>query len=166
MTFAQLPAGVATFLDANSLIYHFTNDPKYGWACTQLVKRVEQQQLHGFSSTHVLADVAHRLMTFEAMQRFGWPPAGIAPRLRKHRSEIAKLSVYRQAIAGIPRLGIKALPITEPLVEAATLVSQQYELLTGDALIVAVMQAHGLIHLASNDSDFDRVVGLTRYAPA
>jgi predicted nucleic acid-binding protein len=39
-------------------------------------------------------------------------------------------------------------------------------LLTGDALIVAVMQAHGLSHLASNDTDFDRVPGLTRYAPA
>jgi hypothetical protein len=51
------------------------------------------------------------------------------------------------------------------LVEAATLVSQQYELLMGDSLIVAVMQAHGLTNLASNDADFDRVSDLTRYAP-
>jgi predicted nucleic acid-binding protein len=51
------------------------------------------------------------------------------------------------------------------LVEAATLLSQQYELLTGDALIVAIMQAHGLTNLASSDADFDRVPGLTRYAP-
>jgi hypothetical protein len=28
MTFAQIPAGVAIFLDAISLVYHFTNDPK------------------------------------------------------------------------------------------------------------------------------------------
>jgi hypothetical protein len=28
-----------------------------------------------------------------------------------------------------------------------------------------MMQAHGLTHLASNDPDFDRVLGLTRYAP-
>jgi len=33
-------------------------------------------------------------------------------------------------------------------------------------LIVAVMQANGLTNLASNDADFDRVPGLTRYAPA
>jgi len=45
MTFAQLPQGVAVFLDANSLIYHFTNEPTYGAACTQLIKRVEQHQL-------------------------------------------------------------------------------------------------------------------------
>jgi predicted nucleic acid-binding protein len=35
----------------------------------------------------------------------------------------------------------------------------------GDSLIVATMQAHGLTNLASNDGDFDRVSGLTRYAP-
>ena len=39
------------------------------------------------------------------------------------------------------------------------------KLLTGDALVVAVMQAHGVTLLTSNDADFDRVPGLTRYAP-
>jgi predicted nucleic acid-binding protein len=33
-------------------------------------------------------------------------------------------------------------------------------------LIVAIMQANGLTKLASNDTNFDRVPGLTRYAPA
>jgi predicted nucleic acid-binding protein len=32
-------------------------------------------------------------------------------------------------------------------------------------LIVAAMQANGLTHLATNDADFDRVPGITRYAP-
>jgi len=63
-------------------------------------------------------------------------------------------------------LAIQVLPVSLPLVEAATLLSEQYELLTGDALIVAVMQNHGLSNLASHDADFDRVPGLTRYAPA
>jgi predicted nucleic acid-binding protein len=59
MTFAQLATGATVFLDANGLIYHFTGDANYGAACTALVKRIEHQQLHGFKSTHVLADVAH-----------------------------------------------------------------------------------------------------------
>jgi len=129
------------------------------------VKRIEQHQLPGFISTHVLSEIAHRLMTLEALDRFGWPPAGIAARLRKHHSEIPKLNVHVEAIARIPLLGIQVSAVTPLLVEAATLVSQQYELLMGDSLIVAVMQAHGLTNLASNDADFDRVSGLTRYAP-
>jgi predicted nucleic acid-binding protein len=165
MTFAQIPPGGAVFLDANCLVYHFTNDPKYGAASTQLMKRVEQQQLQGFTSAHVLMDVSHRLMTLEAIALLGWPTTGIAARLRRHHVEIPKLMVYRQAIARIPLLGIQVLPITQPLVEAATGLSQHYELLTGDALIVAVMQAQVLTCIASNDSDFDRVPGITRYTP-
>ena len=45
------------------------------------------------------------------------------------------------------------------------MLSQQHELLTGDALILAVMQANALANIASNDADFDRVPGLTRYTP-
>ena len=92
--------------------------------------------------------------------------AGIAARLRKHHVEIPKLGVYRQAVAQIPLLGIQVLPITQPLVEAATLLSRQHELLTGDALVVATMRANGLTNLVSSDTDFDRVPGITRYAPA
>jgi predicted nucleic acid-binding protein len=165
MTFVSIPSAAAVFLDANTIIYHFSNDPTYGPACTQLIKRIELRDLFGFTSAHALADVAHRLMTLEAINRKGWPPAGIAARLRKHHLEIPTLSVYRQAIGRIPLLGIQVLPIAYPEVEAATLLSHQYELLTGDALIVAVMRQHGLTNLASADDDFDRVPGLTRYAP-
>jgi hypothetical protein len=165
MNFAQILAGEAIFLDANVLIYHFINDPKYGPACTQLLKRVELQQVRGFTSAHVLADVAHRLMTLEAMQRLGWPATGLAVRLRKHHAEIPKLTVYRQAITDLPHLRIQVLPLTQALVEAATQLSQQHELLTDDALIVATMQHNGLASLASEDADFDRVPGITRYSP-
>ena len=165
MTFDQILAGSAVFLDANTLVYHFTNDPKYGVTSTRLVQQVEQGALSGFTSTDVLADVAHRVMTIEAIAVNGWPYAGIAAWLRKHHHAIATLTIFRQAIASVPKLNIQVIPITQQLLEVATLASQQFELLNGDALIVAVMQAHGLTHLASNDADFDRVPGLTRYQP-
>ena len=123
MTFASIPSGAAIFLDANTLIYHFSNEPNYGAACTQLIKRIELRDLSGFTSAHALADVAHRLMTLEAMKLKGWPQTGVAARLRKHHVEIPTLSVYRQAIAGIPLLGIQVLPLTHPEVETATQLS-------------------------------------------
>ena len=76
MTFDQIPAATAVFLDANSLVYHFTNHPTFGPACTRLVKRIEHQHLSGFISTDVLSEIAHRLMTLEAIDRFGWPWPG------------------------------------------------------------------------------------------
>lgn len=115
MTFADTPAGAAIFLDANTLVYHFANEPKYGAACTQLIKQVEQKQLSGFASTPVVADVCHRLMTLEAIALLGWPAAGIAVRLRRHHGEIAKLTVYEQAVARIPLLGVQVLQVTQSL---------------------------------------------------
>jgi predicted nucleic acid-binding protein len=163
MTFGQLPAGVAVFLDANTLVYHFTNDPKYGAACTRLVRRVEQGVLSGFTSSDVLGDVAHRLMTLEAVAVNVWPYAGIAARLRKHHDVIPKLTIFKQAIAAVPQLHMQVIPVTQPLLETATSLSRQHELLTGDALVVSVMRQDGLTNLASEDGDFDRVPGLTRY---
>lgn len=165
MTFDDIPAGIDLFLDANTLIYHFNGHPNYGAACTKLLERIENQELRGYLSAHVLADVAHRLMTTEAMTRLGWPAAGLAARLRKHHAEIPKLTLYQQALVKIGQMGLLILPISEALVLAAANHCQHYELLTGDGLVVAVMQDHGLSHLASHDADFDRVPGLTRYAP-
>jgi predicted nucleic acid-binding protein len=85
--------------------------------------------------------------------------------LRRNHAEIAKLTRFRQAVDEVSLLGIRVLPVTLTQVSAAAAISQQYELLSGGALIVAVMQVHSLTNLASNDADFDRVPWLTRYAP-
>ena len=166
MIFADLLAGDAVFLDANTLIYHFTTDPAYGPACTQLLQRIDIREVRGLTSTHVLTEAAHRIMTIEAIAVFSWPVAGIAPRLRRHPGQVRQFAGFRQAVESVLQSPIQVLTIPPALVAAAAIVSQQHGLLSNDALIVAVMQANGLTCLASNDADFDRVPGLTRYAPA
>ncbi|HVA44760.1 MAG TPA: hypothetical protein VNH11_00080 [Pirellulales bacterium] len=83
MIFADIPKGASLFIDANTFVYHFTPHPVFKAACTDLCDRVEHGDVHGFASTHVMTDVAHRLMTTEAIHRNGWPAAGIAQRLEK-----------------------------------------------------------------------------------
>lgn len=166
MTFADVPAGAAIFLDANTLVYYFGWDPILRPVCWQLLERVEDGDLQGYTSADTLSDVAHRLMTLEAMRRFGWPAQGIANRLRRHPAEVQQLSEYRHAIEETKLLGIQVLNVTRDLVSKAADVTGQFGLLASDALIVTVMHDAGLTHLASNDADFDRVPGITRYAPA
>jgi predicted nucleic acid-binding protein len=165
MTFDQIPASAFVFIDANILIYYFAPDPALGPTCQQLVGRITRQEFHAYTSTHVLLDVAHRLMTLEAIARFGWPQTGIARRLRQHPAEVQQLQRYRQAFDEVPRLGIEILSIAPHLLGAAGAISQQTGLLTEDALIVALMQDQAIAGIASHDPDFDRVPGLTRYLP-
>jgi predicted nucleic acid-binding protein len=166
MTFADLVAGDAVFLDANTLVYHFTADALWGAACSQLLQRIENQEIQGLTSTHVLTEMAHRIMTIEAMTAFTWPLAGIARRLRQHPTQVQQLAGFHRAVERTLQSRLQVLTIPGPLVAAGTGLSRQTGLLSNDALIVAVLQAHSLTKLASSDQDFDRVPGLTRYAPA
>jgi predicted nucleic acid-binding protein len=166
MTFTDIPAGATVFVDANTLVYHFGPNPSLGPACRALLERFARQELVGYTSAHVVSNVIHRIMTIEAVARFGGPTAGIARRLLRHPDDVRQLTRFRQVVDEIPGFGIQVLPITMHLVSTAAEISQQHGLLSGDALVVAVMREHGLVHLASHDSDFDRVAGLTRYSPA
>jgi hypothetical protein len=165
MNFAAIPKGTSLFLDANVLVYSCAGDPTFGAACTDLKERIENNDLQGFISASVFSDVAHRLMTIEACQLLGWSYAGIARRLRRHPPEIQKLQGFRNALNDVVSIGIHILPIHAKDILAAGDLSLQHGLLSGDALLLAMMQAQGLTHLASNDADFDRVPGITRFAP-
>ncbi len=165
MTFADLPASSSVFVDANIFVYHFEPHASYGTACTDLMERVERQELTAFTSAHVLSEVAHRLMALEAIKAFGWPEAGIAVRLRKHPAQVQTLQRFRMALQEIPRYGIQMIDTASGFIDTAAGISQQSGLLHNDALIIAIMRHHGLTNLASEDSDFDRVAGITRYAP-
>jgi hypothetical protein len=131
MTFDQLPSGSMVFLDANTLVYHFSAHPKYGASCTRLVERIENQDVQGFTSAHVLGDVVHRLMTIEAISSLAWPATGIASRLRKHHDQIPTLTLYEQVPGKTCQLGLQVLPLTEA------------SSLRGSRAVPAIRIAHG-----------------------
>jgi predicted nucleic acid-binding protein len=166
VTLADIPAGVTVFVDANVLLFAITTHPVHGGPCEAFLDRIENQEITGVTSTHVLGEVVHRLMTIEACDRFGWPVPGIANRLRRHPAEVQQLARPRQALDEVAAAGMQALAVTPGHVPLGVDLSRQTGLLYGDALVVAVMRDQGLTHLASLDADFDRVPGLIRYAPA
>ena len=167
MTFAHIPANAAVFIDSNIFVYHFTPDPRFGPVCQKLFERITKfQEFPAYTSTHVLSEVAHQLMALEAHTLFGWPLAGITRRLNAHPAEVQKLTRFRQAIDDIPRLGVEVLPVDRHLMPLAASLSQLHGLLTNDSVTLACMTDQRIVRIASNDADFDRVPGLTRYAPA
>lgn len=166
MTFADIAAGTTVFIDANTFIYAFSQHSALGPACRDLLDRVDQQDVNATSSSHVLSETAHRLMTLEACALFGWQYARVGRRLKRSPSQLQQLDSFRQSIDEIVDSEINVVDVTSDLVVNATEISQQHGLLSGDALIIAVMQYHGITQIASADADFDRVTGITRFAPA
>jgi predicted nucleic acid-binding protein len=165
MTFDAIPTGSAVFVDANTFVYYFEPHPVFGPACQQLFLRIENNELQGLSSSSVLSDVVHRVMTLEATGLFNRPMTGMANWLKQHPAEVQRLTRHRLAVDDVALIGIQILPVTGSLVSLAADISRQFGLLTNDALIISVMRHHGLTLIASHDADFDRVPGLTRYGP-
>ncbi len=76
-----------------------------------------------------------------------------------------QLTRFRRAIETVLQSHLRVLTLAPASLLDAAVISQQYGLLTNDALSLAVMQAHRLTKIASADTDFDRVPVLSRYAP-
>jgi len=164
--YSDLLAGADVFVDVSVFIHHFEPNPLYGAAATEFLERVENQEISGVTTTHIISEVAHRLMTIEVMQTLGWKSAGIALRLRNHPAVVQSLRRFRQAIQEIPLFIFRILLVEIAWLDASAAISQQTGLLHNDALSIVAMQAHNLTNFASADPDFDRVPGITRYAPA
>jgi predicted nucleic acid-binding protein len=165
MTFANVANGSSIFLDANTLVYHFIAHGQFGAACTRLLERIENQDLQGYTSAHVVGEMAHRLMTIEACANFAWPTQGIAQRLRNHPGNVQQLRNHRQAMDELQLMGIQILAVSGATMSQAVDLTIQHGLLINDAACVVAMRAQGIQQIASNDADFDRVPGITRYAP-
>ena len=163
MTFGDIPAGEMVFLDANVFIHYFGRDPDLGPPARDLLYRIESGELRGVTSTHILAEVMHRLMTIEAMQTLGWPYAGIAQRLRRHPDAIEKLHVFQDCVREISDSPVAIHEVTSANLSDATGISAAEGLLTNDAIVVAAMRELGLNLIASEDTDFDRVAELQRF---
>src|SRR5947207_16012358 len=133
MTFADLVAGDSVFLDANTFIYHYGPDPALGPACSQLLQRIENQELTGFTSVHLLAEVVHKLMTIEANALFGWPITGMANRLRRHPAEVQKLNAFRIALEQISQSRVQVLDVPLAALQSAAAICKLTGLLINDA---------------------------------
>lgn len=124
MTFLDLPAGASIFVDANPFVYHFAPDPQFGAACSQLFARITNQEIQAYTSTHVLSEGAHHLMTLESANLFGWT-SKIVSHLKQQPAEIGKLTSFRKCLEQVPHLGVRVLTIAPDWIAVAAALSQR-----------------------------------------
>lgn len=162
MTFDDLQNGDRVFIDANIFIYHFSG---FSLACKALFDRIFQNELTAYTSTSVLAEVLHRLMIAEAIEK-GYIPAGQpAKKLKKRPDVIRKLSNYNRDVAKVSTMNVEILNSTQIGLQKSARIQETEGLLTNDSLIIATMKEMPLTKLATNDKDFGRINWLTIYTP-
>ena len=148
MMLAGIEEGSAVFIDANVFIYHFVGAST---ECTALLGRCETGEVHGSTSALVLAEVSHRLMMIEAVERKLVTAGNVARKLARRPDVVRQLAVHEASIQAIPAMQIEITPVTEATILLGLRHQRRYGLLTNDSLIVASMQQQGVRSLATAD---------------
>lgn len=160
----DMPVGSLLFVDTNVLVYHFVENPRFSQECRSFLGRVVVGEVTAVSTDAVVADAVHKVMAEEARLRHSLD-SGAVRFLQRHPAEITKLAAFVEAARQIEWLPIRLLPVDLAIIRQAAELAKQHGLLTNDALIVALMERHGITHLATNDDDFDRLPGITVWKP-
>lgn len=162
MLLRDLPVGTTIFIDTNCFVYHFTGAAE---SCRVLLERVARREVVGVTSAAVLLELHHRLLLWEIARQLPHPVRNLPGLLKSRPDLIRSARRCETALTELGKIHLRVLPMTLRLATLARRLSHEFGLLTNDALLLATMRAHDLTHLASNDTDFLSVPGITLWRP-
>jgi predicted nucleic acid-binding protein len=139
--------------------------PPLSEECSNFFERIERQEVIASTSSVAVAEAIHKVMLAGAVAQHGLDRAGLAHRLQRHRQLISTLQGQTKVTALVRALAIHVEPVTLATLESAAAISTKFQLLTNDALTIAVMEQLRLTDLATNDENFDTVAGVTVWKP-
>ena len=162
MTFNDIDDGTAVFVDSNVFIYHFA---KSSPQCSAFLQRCESRELRGATSVLVIAEVSHRLMMIEAVEKGLVSRGNVARKLGARPDLLRPLSNYEAAAQAIFSMGIQIAPLSELTLMQGLRLQRPYGLLTNDSLIVATMLQGGFRLLATADRRLSAVSEIETAVP-
>lgn len=162
MKFDALRNGDSVFIDANIFIYNFGG---HSAECKAILLRCAKGELQGVTSTFIIAEVLHRLMIAEAIEKEFVTDKYPVKKLREHPEIIKKLSAYIHAVEQIGEMNIEIVELTHACIKKSAAIRLSEGLLTNDSLVAAARKDRGVSNLVTNDSDFDRIGWLHVYNP-
>jgi len=163
----ELPKGSTVFIDANIFLHHAFDINR---ASIEFLKNVEK----GFFKAHTSALVAEELFFKLLMQR----ASNFLERVsvekvktllkdeRKRENIFESIAQYIQYMDTLKHLGLKILEIGEKDLNIAIHLAKRWGIITADAFHIAVMQRKGIVHLVSDDRDFENVNDITLWRPS
>ncbi|MGD8792075.1 MAG: type II toxin-antitoxin system VapC family toxin [Anaerolineae bacterium] len=165
MSLIEIPAGTHVFVDANVLTYYFLQSQPFVEVCDAFFERIASRDLRAFTSADAAADVIHRVMVSEAIARFELEPRAAVSHLKTHPEIVQQLVHFRSIPGDLARARIHILDVTYRELHASKQYREEYGLLTRDSIILAVMRRNKLVHMATNDRDFEQIAGIKVWLP-
>lgn len=163
MRFDNLKRRQRVFIDANIFIYSFGG---HSIECKEFLSKCAKYELRGITATFILAEVLHRLMVGEAIEKNLITPKNPVQKLKDHPEIIRKLSIYNHNVQKIPAMNTNILDLTWDIIQESAKIREKEGLLTNDSLALAAMKKYRVSSLITSDDDFDNVKGVQIYKPS
>lgn len=163
---ASLPNGAAVFVDTIIFDLHYRRKSAQ---CERLLKRIATGDVTGYVDTLVLTDLMHKLMLADAFHQ-GLITTRSASKLRAafkgDRSLGAKLIDCHKQFRATLQIGLKVRQVSKDLLVKSEVHRQGLALLTGDSVHTEAMLRASLADIATHDTDFDHIPGITVWSPS
>jgi predicted nucleic acid-binding protein len=159
----EVPTGQRVFLDATVFVYHFAGQSQQ---CRRLLERCERHEVLGVTSAVAFNEACHRLMIFEALHSGAVTGRDVPRKLREHPDLVKRLRRHGEQLRHIVSWGIEILPVDAARCLRAADLRATTGLLTNDSIILATMRDERIGAIATADSDFGDLEGVTAFRPS
>lgn len=164
MSLSRVPKGTNVYIDASIFLFVALKQ-KHLQESKDFLKRINKKEMNGFVSIVVLDEVLFKLIQAEASVKFNMPLSSTVQFLKMNPDKIHELTKCWDALNKILSLNITVLDVPGDF-RLVMNTCREHKLLTRDALHVTVVKTHGIAHIATGDSDFKRVSGITVWMPS
>ena len=158
----DIPDSRGVFIDANIFIYHFAGISKQ---CTHLFERIRDGELTGFVNTIILAEVLHRRMIAEAIEKGLVTSKNAVRRLKERPDFVKSLTQYSQDVQDIIKTPLTVESVTKEDILASASIRRAHGVLTNDSIILATMERLSIVDFVTHDNDFDDISKLKLWKP-
>ena len=163
MDIRAIPPGTACLIDANIFIYHLSGCSE---DCTSVLRRVARDEVDAFVTTIVIAEVLHRRMVGEAIEKGFVSQSQALKKLKAEPALISSLSAYIEDVEKLLLLPLRIIEVSAADIRASHQMRRKHRLLVNDSINLACMGRLGLADIVTHDRDFERVPGLRVWSPA
>ena len=155
------------FVDANIFIYVSQSEPMHGSVCTDFLERVEYMEIKAITTPVVLNEVSYKLLIGKAGElldtdRF-WKIREELKDQKFTRTCYGIVKEFRDYISALCGLRVEDVRIDD--FNKSVDLGYKFGMMTTDSYHIAVMERLGIKHIATNDSDFERVDFIEVWSP-
>lgn len=156
------------YIDANIFLYVMLNHPSYLQPCKNFLLKIEKGQLNAVISPLVIDEVTFKIIVEKLKEVLSIDSNAKILQMLKKDSRLLNLAKPELMTFLFILKGYKGLKLISAISTTGLKIFHHIlkdNLLPRDAAHLAILNHYGIKHIATNDSDFERIASLHVYKP-